>query len=173
MVLAAQSGLQLGASISIYLLRTATLVFTLGVSSAWFHESAHRLIGRTQTTDMKFRFMYYVVPVSVEYENPNQFTDIGLAITGVAPQLLLLPYVVAHWLLYGIPYPLSWVLDGHYVELLTSTVFFGAVAGGLVISPSDLFAVFFQNEFRHWEERGYLEMSKWEQFEVLISKLVS
>lgn len=153
--------------------RIAIFTFLLTLCSTWLHEMSHWIFARFQTKELRLVFKYRIFPVSVKYRRFGDFSPMPLALTGIAPQLCLLSYVVAHMMWFGTPDAAAWVIKGSYPQLIESVALYSALAGGLVISPADLFAVFCQDDFRKWEELGYGELSHLERAKVFVECLRS
>lgn len=146
-------------NLEIFLFRILTLAILMGILGPWFHELSHWAFARTQTEEMEIHRSLWVIASGVEYREVDDFSDRALRFTALAPQIILLLPVTIYYVLFGTPPADGWVIDGAVRPLIKWALFFSALAGGIVISPADLIAIFCQREFRNWEELGLDEQS--------------
>lgn len=131
------------------------LVVMLAVLAPWFHELAHWAVARTQTDELEFQYFLQVIPYGIRFGDVEELSNRGLTVTALAPQLFLLTFALLYSQIFAIPMATEWIYRGSIFHLLKWGIFFAALTGGLVISPADLLAVFCQEDYRNWEERGH------------------
>lgn len=155
------------------LLRLFALCFFLILLSTWLHEGAHYVVSRIQTENVSLEYKAYIFPTSTNIPNLSEISKAGLQLIALAPQAILLSYVIAYFLIFDLPVEgiQGWVIGGPYGQMIPGMIFISAFAAGVVISPADLLAVFCQDMFRNWEQHDLDEYSHIELTRVLFNCL--
>lgn len=146
-------------SLGDFLVRSSILVISGSYTAAWMHETCHWMIGRVQSPDVEIEYFWRFVPHLVRFHQKEDFTDSGIRLAAIAPNVILLPLAVTFLLSMGGTGVDIWLRSGTIRSLLWSSVFVGLLGGGIVISPADLIGVFCVEKFRNWKDEGLEELS--------------
>lgn len=149
--------------------RTIVLIVLASFLAAWFHELSHWLVGRAQTPNLNLEYRFPGFPDTVRYHDSDELSSRGLLLSSLAPQVILLPYALIHYLALGVPTMGYWVFYSNYADLIASSVFVAALFGGAIPSPADLIGAFCQEEFRNWDERGHEDRTRIERLKIFIN----
>jgi len=127
-------------------------------SYAYLHEGSHYLVGRTQTDEVEIQFKFGIFPRRVWFHKPYELSPNWIRLAGLAPAITGMVLTVWFALRWGVP------------ETILQFIVSIAALFTPVLSPPDLLAVFFPEEFQRQSAEGF-NMTKTETLRYILARL--